>query len=425
MAETVSNAGMTPNASSSLREDHRRKEHHWWIWIAVILLLVLGIGLLAILRRQKPKAPPPRPISITETNVQTGDIQVAVTALGSVTPVYMDSISPRVDGQLLSVNYTEGQMVKTNDVLAEIDPSPYAALLTQATGQFERDKALLEGAQIDLERYQSAYLKKAIPKQQVDDEVALVHQDQGTVKYDEGQVASAKVQLDYCYIRAPISGRVGLRLLDPGNIVHAANTNAIVVITQLQPITVIFNIAEDYLPQITRQLQEGNPLTVEAFNRDQINKLATGTLLTLDNLIDASTGTIKLKAVFPNADFSLFPNQFVNARLIIETLHNVILVPSFAIQRNSEGSFVYLVTPTNTVATRNITTGTVEGDNTEVTAGLAAGDAIALDNFNKLDEGVKVTASKPGQDGKDGQPGAPKKKGGSHKKEDPSAKDGS
>jgi multidrug efflux system membrane fusion protein len=409
---TVSNPGTAPRPSPSSNKEHRRNPNRWLHWVVTALILVLVVGLILLLRRSKPKAPPPRPISVTVTNVQTGDIQVAVTALGSVTPVYTDFMAPRVDGQLISVNYTEGQMVKTNDLLVVIDPGPYAALLTEAQGQLERDKALLEGAQIDLERYKTAYVKKAIPKQQYDDQLALVHQDQGTVKYDEGQVASAKVQVDYCYVRAPISGRVGLRLVDPGNVVHAANTNAMVVITQLQPITVLFNIAEDYLPQIEQQLQQGNELVVEAYDRDQTTKLATGSLLTLNNMIDVATGTIRLRAVFPNTDFSLFPNQFVNARLVIETLHGSVLVPTFAVQRNSNGAFVYLVTPTNTVTMRPITTGTAEGDVTAVTKGLEAGEIIALDNYNKLSEGAKITENQPAKNGQsDG-----KKKHGSHQK---------
>jgi multidrug efflux system membrane fusion protein len=410
-ANTGNPAAPPPNSPA-------RKGHHSGTWILVLLVIVLGVGALFLLRGKKPKLPPPPPVSITVTNVQQGDIDVAVTSLGSVQPVYTAAISPRVDGQVIQVNYTEGQMVGSNDLLAVIDPGPYQAALTQATGQLQRDKALLEGAKIDLDRYQAAYVKKAIPKQQVDDQVALVHQDEGTVKFDEGQIDNARVQLAYCYIRAPFAGHVGLRLVDPGNVVHAANTNALVVVAQLQPITVIFNVAEDYLPQIEQQTRAGHDMTVEAWDRAQENKIATGKVLALNNLIDAATGTIRIKAIFDNANLSLFPNQFVNARLIIQTLHGVNLIPNFAIQHNPDGAFVYVVTNnpvTNngtaasyqTVTMRNITLGTADGNVTSVPQGLETGEVIALDNFNKLGEGIKVAARQPAGDTETG--------GGKHK----------
>jgi multidrug efflux system membrane fusion protein len=400
------------------------KKRHWGTLILVLLVVVLGIGAFFLLRGKKPKPPPPPPVSITVTKVQKGNIDVAVSSLGSVLPVYTASMSPRVDGQVVAVNFTEGQMVNSNDLLVEIDPGPYEAALTEATGQLERDKALLEGVNVDLKRYQAAFVKKAIPQQQVDDEVALVHQDEGTVKYDEGQVASAKVQLAYCYLRAPFSGRVGLRLVDPGNVVHAADTNAIVVVAQLQPITVIFNVAEDYLPQIQEQLHAGQQtndpsidedasaprieeptatsrkMTVEAWDRANENKIATGKVLALNNMIDTATGTVRLKAIFDNDNLSLFPNQFVNAKLIIQTLHGLSLIPTDAIQHNPEGAFVYVLTnsPDSTnqsVTMRNITPGTTDGNVTSVPQGLKPGEVIALDNFNKLGEGVKVAPRPP------------------------------
>jgi len=406
-------------------------KHHWGTWIFVLVVIVLGAGAFFLLSGKKPKPPTLPPVSITVTNVQQGDINVAVSSLGSVQPVYTATISPRVDGQVIAVNFTEGQMVASNDLLAVIDPGPYQASLAQATGQLERDKALLEGAKIDLERYQAAYVKKAIPKQHVDDELALVHQDEGTVKFDEGQIDNARVQLAYCYIRAPFAGRVGLRLVDPGNVVHAANTNAMVVVAQVQPITVVFSVAEDYLPQIQRQMQAGHEMTVEAWDRDIKNKLATGKVLALDNMINTSTGTVKFKAVFDNNDFSLFPNQFVNANLIIQTLHGVSLIPTFAIQHNPQGEFVYVVT-TNTVTTngavthyqtvtmRNITVGTADENVTAVPQGLAPGEVIALNNFNKLGEGVKVAPRQPADDTKGG---GGKQKGGSHGKKPDDSKD--
>jgi multidrug efflux system membrane fusion protein len=280
-------------------------------------------------------------------------------------------------------------MVKQGDVLAEIDPLPFQALLTQAQGQYERDKALLENAYIDLTRYQTAYSKNAIPKQQLDTQVATVHQLEGIVKNDQGVLDNAKVQLDYCKITSPISGRVGLRLVDPGNIVQTTDTTGMLVITQLQPITVVFAAAEDNLPQIQQRLHKGDRLVVEAFDRAQTKKLATGTLLTFDNLIDTTTGTIKLKASFPNADNALFPNQFVNARLLVNMQRGVTLIPTAAIQRNAQAAFVYLVKPDQTVAIQTVSVGTSDGNSAAV-EGVMPGDTIAVDGFDKLQDGVKV-----------------------------------
>jgi len=408
-------------------------ESDWGMWLLIIVVIALSLIAFIFFRGKKTKPPMPPPIAISATNVLKGDIVVAVKALGTVQPVYTASISPRVDGQVITVNYTEGQMVASNDLLAVIDPGPYDALLTEAAGQLARDKALLEGAKIDLDRYQAAYLKNAIPKQQYDDELALVHQDEGTVKFDQGQFTNAQVQLAYCYIRAPFAGRVGLRLVDPGNVVHAANTNAMVIVAQLQPITVYFNVAEDYLPQIQQQLKGEDAMTVEAWDRADENKIAAGTVLALDNLIDSATGTVRIKASFDNNDLSLFPNQFVNAKLIIQTLHDQNLVPTFAIQQNPEGSFVYVIT-NNTVTTngmttnyqsvtmRNITPGAVDGATTAVTHGLEPGEIIALDNFNKLGEGVKIVIHQPGNESSEA--GGGKHKGGAHGKKPDAAKDG-
>jgi multidrug efflux system membrane fusion protein len=421
----------TPSESTSSKPSGAK--HGYWVWIVLVLVVLGGVlGLVIYKHEKKPPAKAPPPVTISTTNAAKGDIDETVWGLGTVTPIYTAMISPRVDGTLVKVNYTEGQMVTTNDMLAEIDPGPYAAVLTEAEGQLQRDKALLEGAKIDLARFQDAYGRNygtnlhAIPKQQVDDQVALVHQDEGTVKFDQGQVDNGKVQLAYCYIHAPIAGRTGLRLVDPGNVVHAANTNAIVVIAQLQPITVVFTVDQKHLPDIQHQLQAGHKMTIEAYNEEKTQKLATGSFQTLDNLIDLGTGTIRIKALFDNKDMSLFPNQFVNAKLIVDTLSNVTLIPEAAVQRNPQGAFVYMVTnkeetltnksgtvQTNetVVAMRTITPGVTDADTTAV-EGVEPGEVIATDNFNKLGDGMQVKLRQPGGEGQKGGPPGGKKKGG-------------
>lgn len=377
------------------------EEHHWGTWILIAVVIVMGFVAFRLFHGAKP---PPREtpaVSVTITNVWQGDIDITESAIATVQSVYTVAVSPRVDGQINSVNFTEGQNVNTNDLLAVIDPRPYQAALLEAQGQLERDKALLEGATVDLNRYSNAL--SAISKQQYDDQLALVHQDEGTVLFDQGQVSNAQVQVDYCYIRSPIAGRVGLRLIDPGNVVHGANSNAMCMIAQIKPITVVFNVSEDHLPQIEKQWQAGHDMVVEAYDRAEENKLATGKFLTLDSQIDSTTGTIRIRSLFPNDDESLFPNQFVNAKLIIDTIHDATIIPTYAIQHNPEGAFVYVLTnapdSTNkTVVMRNITLGTSDNDVTAITEGLEPGDVIALDNFNKLGEGVKVNPRQSGME---------------------------
>ena len=388
-----------PSAPEPVAPERSAKRGHPRFWLLFILLLVGGAFFLFQRYGRKevttPKSPPaPAALSITTDTAQKGDIGVYINALGSVTPLYTVTVKSRVDGQLISVNYREGQMVRQGDLLAEIDPRPFQAMLTQAEGQYQRDKALLENANIDLTRYQTAITKNAIPKQQLDTQVATVHQLEGTVKNDQGVIDNARVQLDYCRITSPISGRVGLRLVDPGNIVQSTDTTGLLVITQLQPISVVFAAAEDGLPQIQERLRKGDRLVVEAFDRAQTKKIATGTLLTFDNLIDTTTGTIKLKATFANSDNALFPNQFVNARLLVNMQRGVTLIPTAAIQRNTQGAFVYLVKPDQTVAIQAISVGTTDG-NAAAVEGLKPGDTIAVDGFDKLQDGVKIVARNP------------------------------
>lgn len=380
-----------------------------WIW-GLIFVLLVGAGAYYYLHQSKAKTgsaqadAAPRAVPVATAVARQGDIGVYINALGTVTPVYTDTITSRVQGEIVNVYYKEGQLVHKGDPLLDIDPRPYQAQLTQAEGQLAHDQALLNEARIDLSRYQSAFSQNAIAKQQVDDQEQTVLQYEGTVKNDTGTVDNAKVNLVYSHITSPIEGRVGLRLVDPGNIVQANSSTSLVVVTQLQPITVVFSVAEDYLPQIQEQMRKGQRMVVDAFDREQQKKIASGTLLTLDNQIDPTTGTIKLKAVFPNENGSLFANQFVNARLLVDTQHNAVLIPTSAIQRNAQGAFVYAIKPDQTAAIQNITVGTTDGDNAAV-QGLQAGQTIAVKGFEKLQDGVKVAVQNRGEGGNGGNGG--------------------
>jgi multidrug efflux system membrane fusion protein len=314
-----------------------------------------------------------------------------------VTPIYTVNITSRVQGQVMNVFYREGQMVRKGQPLLEIDPRPFQAALTQVEGQLQHDEAVLAEARIDLDRYQQAFNRNAIAKQQLDDQAQAVKQDEGTVKNDQGQVANAQVNLAYTHITSPIDGRVGLRLVDPGNMVQANGTSPLVVVTQLTPITVIFNVAEDYLSEIQKQLRKGSRLKVEAYDRTQQTKIADGTLLTIDNQIDTTTGTVKMRAEFANKDGALFPNQFVNVRLLVDTHKDVTLVPMPGIQRNAQGPFVYLI-QNEKAALRTVKVGNTDGATTEI-QGINPGDVIAVNGFDKLQDGLPVRIQKPRANG--------------------------
>jgi multidrug efflux system membrane fusion protein len=381
-----------------ITENPTTHKSHWWIWLIVAVVIIGG---LVWWQRSGTTSdakaggdPASRPVMVTTAVAHQGDIGISLNALGTVTPVYTVTVTSRVQGEITQVYYHEGQMVRKGDPLVEIDPRPYQAALTQVEGQLAHDQAVLTEAKIDLERYQQALSRNAIAKQQVDDQQQVVLQDEGTVKNDQGQLANAKVNLEYTHITAPIAGRVGLRLVDPGNIVQANSTTALVVITQLQPITVIFSIAEDSLSQIQQQLRKGKTLAVDAFDREASTKLATGKLLTLDNVIDPTTGTLKLKAIFPNSDNALFPSQFVNVKLLVDTLHDVTLIPTPAIQRNAQGAFVYVIKSDQTASMRTITLGTTDGSVTAV-QGLEPQEVVAVNGFDKLLDGAKVTIRTP------------------------------
>jgi membrane fusion protein, multidrug efflux system len=331
-------------------------------------------------------------VTIITATAQKGNIGVYLDAIGTVTPTYTASITSQVTGMVIQVHYQEGQLVRKGQALIDIDPRPFEAQLMQAEGLLERDINVLAQAKMDLERYREAWAKNAIPKQTLDDQEKIVLQDQGTVKNDRGTVQFDKVQVGFCHIKAPISGRAGLRLVDPGNVVQANGTNPLVVIAQVQPITAIFTIPEDSLGQVQEQTRNRKRLVVDAYDRTQQTKVATGRLLTVDNQIDTTTGTVKLRASFDNKNGALFPNQFVNARLLVKTLEGVTLIPTSTIQHNGQAAYVYLI-QNDTAQIRNIKTGVVESGTTAV-EGINPGDLVANSSFEKLQNNSKVAVSK-------------------------------
>jgi multidrug efflux system membrane fusion protein len=370
-----------------------------WLIVWIVLLLAIAIGVLLFLRHREAAekaaalaaSKPPPGIAVTSATATKGSIGIYLDSIGTVTPVYTDSITSQVNGLVVNVHYTEGQIVAKGDPLVDIDPRPYRATLLQAQGALERDQNILAQAQMDLDRYRAAWARNAIAKQILDDQEKLVLQDQGTVKNDQGTVQYDQIQVDFCNITAPISGRVGLRLVDPGNVVQSDGTVTLAVITQLQPITVVFTIPEDSLGQVVARLNKNAKLAVDAFDRSGNTKIASGTLLTLDNQIDTTTGTVKGRALFANANNALFPNQFVNTRLLVNTLQGVTLLPSSAIQQNGQASFVYLI-QNNIAHMRSIKAGVTNGGLTQVT-GIGPGDVVADSSFDKLQDNAKVAVS--------------------------------
>jgi membrane fusion protein, multidrug efflux system len=370
-------------------ESHRHRV--LWIVIGVVLLLALVFSVVLLWRHQedaKKPAPVPPKINITTVTATKGDIGVYLDAIGTVTPVYTDSITSQVNGLVMAVHYTEGQLVSKGDPLVDIDSRPYRATLLQAQGALERDQNLLAQAQMDLERYRAAWARNAIAKQVLDDQEKLVLQQEGTVKNDQGSVQFDQIQVEYCHITAPIAGRVGLRLVDPGNVVQSSGTATLAVITQLDPITVIFTIPEDSLGPVEARLQKKATLAVDALDRTAQTKIASGKLLTLDNQIDTTTGTVKGRAVFGNKNDALFPNQFVNTRLLVNTLQGVTLVPASAIQQNGQASFVYVI-QNNVAHMHSIKPGVTNGGITQVD-GINPGDVVANSSFDKLQDNTAV-----------------------------------
>jgi membrane fusion protein, multidrug efflux system len=398
----------------SLVRPPQPKRKRGWVWLVV---LALAAGTAYLLRPQlhelqarltqapakkrkgsgegrngKNQIPP-----AVATRVTRGSIGVYYEGLGAVTPIYTDLIQSRVTGQLMSVHFKEGDLVKEGDLLVQIDPKPYEAALIQAQGNLVRDQALLANARIDLDRYTTLLEQNAVPEQQVATQKALVKQYEGTVTNDQGVVDAAKVNVDYCTIKAPISGLVGLRLVDPGNIVQAGATNGMLVITQMQPMSVIFTLSEDQLPPVLQKYRAGDTLVVDAYNRDKTKLIAQGKLTHIDNQIDQTTGTLKLRAEFDNKNDELFPNQFVNIKLLEQEKTGVTLLATAAIQRNAQNTYVYVVKPDSTVTIRQITTGTTEGEETEITSGVAPGEEVVMTGVDKLEEGTVVNAEVPGE----------------------------
>jgi multidrug efflux system membrane fusion protein len=387
-----------------------------FIW-ALLLLLVAAVAAFAVWRASQPGlvAVNPNaggrrgaargagglgPTPVVVAKAKRAPVPVYLTGLGNVSAFYTVTVKSRVDGQLMSVGFKEGDFVKEGQVLAEIDPRPYQVQLEQAEGTLARDTALLANARIDLDRYKTLLAQDAIPKQQLDTQVALVAQLEGTVKQDQATINNAKLQLIYAKVTAPISGKVGLRLVDPGNIVHASDSGGMLVITQLQPISALFTIPEDSLQPVLTKLNHGVHLTVEAWNRDNSAKIANGTLLTLDNQIDQTTGTSKLKDDFDTKDNALFPNQFVNVRLLVDTQQNQIVIPSVALQHGQQGPFVFVVGDDSKVVIAPIQPGIVLDDNTmSVLSGLEDGASVVVDGTDRLQNGSQVRIRKPGDDG--------------------------
>ncbi|HVH73167.1 MAG TPA: MdtA/MuxA family multidrug efflux RND transporter periplasmic adaptor subunit [Candidatus Dormibacteraeota bacterium] len=394
-----------PAAKKSLR----------WLWLFVVAGLAVGVWYFRSSRTTSEAANPSAPaapgrgrggaggagmgnlvVPVVVAAAQRGDLPVYFNGLGTVIAFNTVTVRSRVDGQLVNVAFKEGQYVHEGDLLAQIDPRPFEVQLEQAQGLLTKDQAQRKDAEVNLERYKLLFKEGVIPQQQLDTQTALVGQFDGAIKSDQSQIDNAKLQLTYSRIIAPISGRVGLRLVDPGNIVHANDANGLVVITQLQPIAVLFSLPQDDLPQVSAKLRAGVQLNVDAFDRDDTQKIASGRLLTIDNQIDPTTGTYKLKAIFSNADNALFPNQFVNMHLHVDTKHNLVIVPTPAIQRGPQGTYVYAVGADNTVKIRTVAIAQTTGNSVGLGGGLNAGDVVVIEGQDKLQDGSKVTPTMAG-----------------------------
>jgi multidrug efflux system membrane fusion protein len=409
-------------STSASAEVHKQSKTRGLIWF-VLLLVIVGVAGYAVWRAGQPSSQRAQggggqggpgggaggggrgggrggglgPVPVVVQDVTRSSIPVYLNGLGNVSAFYTVTVKSRVDGQLMKVGFKEGDLVKEGQVLAEIDPRPYQVQLELAQGTLARDQALLDNAKVDVERYKKLLATDAVPKQQLDTQVALVSQYEATIKQDTASVDSAKLNLVYAKVTAPITGVVGLRLVDPGNIVHASDTTGMVVITQLQPIAVLFTIPEDSLPQVTQKLRQGAHLTVDAYNRDNSKKLASGTLVTVDNQIDNTTGTSKLKAVFDNKDNALFPQQFVNMHLLVDSLTDQLVVPNVAVQNGQQGTFVYVVDQDSKVHLKTVQVGKTTETSSDILNGISDGDRVVIDGTDRLVEGAMVRVRKAGE----------------------------
>lgn len=392
----------------------------WRIGIGAIVLLVVAFGIYETARWVQTATPPggrfPQGVAQTvgASTAVLGDVRVILNELGTVTPLATVTVQTQINGQLTEVGFTEGQLVKKGDFLAQVDPRPYEYLKEQYEGQLARDRGLLAQAQMDQKRYETLAQQNSIARQQAEDQVFIVQQYAGSVKQDQGLVDAQALNIAYCRIVSPIAGRVGLRLVDPGNYVQTSSSTGIAVITQLQPISVVFSVPEDDLPDITPQFTAGSTLIVTAYDRANLRQLAVGKVSAIDNQIDTTTGTVKVRAQFDNDNNALFPNQFVNVRLLVKTVQNAVTVPTSAIQRGAPGTYVYVINADNTVSVRQVSTGPVDGNITAINSGLTAGERVVVDGTDRLRDGIKVTlageggqGAQAGQAGKDSPPGTP------------------
>lgn len=379
------------------------RRSRWWRWVVAVVVIAATVAALVWFVPGRQQQPPPKPggrsegpVRVTAAAAETADLPVYLQALGTVTPLATVTVRTRIDGQLTQVAFREGQEVRRGDFLVEVDPRPYRAALDQTEGQLARDQALLRNAEVDVIRYRNLVAEDSIARQTLDTQESLVRQYRATVKIDQAMVETARLNLDYCRITSPIDGRVGLRQVDVGNYVQTGDAGGIVVVTQMRPITVAFTIPEDNLQTVITRMRAGKPLPVTAYDRSGTTEIATGVLSTMDNQVDPATGTVKLKAQFDNKDERLFPNQFVNVRMLLDTLRGVTIVPSAAVQRGSQGTYVYVVGAEGTAATRPVETGVRSGERTQATRGIAPGELVVTDGVDRLRDGIRVAVAPAG-----------------------------
>ena len=401
--ESMNSSKVNMSVGSEAPSGNPRSKSRWWIWLLILLALSYGVWhfYTARAKAQDSAAVAARgkmanqAIPVVVATAQRRDLPVMFNGLGTVTAFNTVTLHTRVDGQLISVAFKEGQIVHQGDLLAELDPRPFQVQLEQAEGQLAKDEAQRRDAKVNYDRYVVLYSEGVIPKQQLDTQLALVDQFDGAIKADQGVIDNVKLQLVYCRITSPLNGRIGLRLVDVGNIVHATDQNGLLVITQLQPIAILFSLPQDQLPVVYKKLRAGAELPVDAFDRDNTTKIETGKLLTIDNQIDPTTGTYKLKAIFNNQSNILFPNQFVNIHLLVDTMHGLTVVPTPAIQRGPQGTYVYVVGAGNAVKIRTVTLALQAGNDAGISAGLQPGEVVVTDGMDKLQDGSKIEARSP------------------------------